>query len=252
MNKTIIVTGAAKNIGKGILKTLIDAGYSCIAVDIDQAALTDTINALDAGERCQEYVLDVGNIDAINKFLDWLKNGQIHFIGLINNAAYESPVRVAEITPEELSKSFKTNLEGPLYLTSKIANEWISSDTKGNVLFTSSVHSQITRTHSLYSSSKAAIEMFVKEAALEFGKHGIRVNAVAPGPTQDTENLKADYRVPMGYYQQPEDIAKAVKFLLSDDARFITGQTLRVDGGFSLTFVHHWMNEGKLPDSTKQ
>ena len=88
--------------------------------------------------------------------------------------------------------------------------------------------------------------MFVKEAALELAEYGIRVNAVAPGPTQDTPELKKDNRVPLGYYQQPKDIGECAYFLISENARFITGQSIVVDGGYSLAHTHHWMKNGRL------
>ena len=100
--------------------------------------------------------------------------------------------------------------------------------------------------HPLYSSAKAATEMFMKEAALEFAANNIRVNAIAPGPVEDTAEPNPNKYVPMGYSQQPADIAECVNFLVSDKARYITGQTLVVDGGFSITHTHFWKNQGKL------
>ena len=135
---------------------------------------------------------------------------------------------------------------GPFYLTSLLARQWIENQIPGNVIFISSTHSQVIRTHPLYSSSKAAIEMFVKEASLELAEYSTRVNAVAPGPTQDTSELKPDRRVPTGFYQQPQDVAETVLFLISQKARFITGQTIIVDGGYSLTHTHYWMKQGIL------
>lgn len=88
--------------------------------------------------------------------------------------------------------------------------------------------------------------MFMREAALEFAPYGIRINSIAPGAVQDTDQLKTDYRTPLGYYMQPQDIAEGVSFMLSNKARFITGQSLIIDGGYSLTHTHHWIKQGKL------
>lgn len=247
MKHVALVTGAARNIGKGIAQVLGEAGCTCILVDADEQGLKRTANELkDRGTSCHEYVLDIGQIDALDELVLWLKENDLTPTVLVNNVAYESRSSIADITKTELAKSFRTNLESPFLLTSLIAQEWVKLDVKGNIVFTSSVHGKLIRTHSLYSSSKAAIEMFVKEAALEFAKHGIRVNAVAPGPTQDTKEPNPDYRVPLGFHQQPRDIGEVVKFLVSPQARFITGQTITVDGGYGLTHVHHWIKQGKL------
>lgn len=148
---------------------------------------------------------------------------------------------------EEMDKSYKTNLIGPFYLTSLLAKKWIKDKVNGNIIFLSSTHSHIIRTHPLYSSSKAAIEMFMKESTLELAPYGIRVNAIAPGAVRDSAEPVADYRTPLGFCIQPQDIAEGVFFLLSDGARFITGQTLTIDGGYSITHTHHWLKNGHLP-----
>ena len=247
MKQSALITGAARNIGKGITKTLLEAGYQCILVDVDPDGLKETLNEFEAnGNNCLEYVADISDIEQVKLLLLWLKDNNIQLTALVNNAAYESPVEVKAIDAYELKKTFETNLEGPFLLTSLVVNDWIAQGIAGNVVFTSSVHSQLIRTHALYSASKAAIEMFIKEAALELAENRIRVNAVAPGPTQDSKELIPDYRVPLGYYQQPKDIGEAVKFLISEQARFITGQSLIVDGGYSLAHVHHWLKKGNL------
>ena len=220
-------------------------------MDVDAAALKLAAADLQKGGReCHEYVADISNIEEVKKLVAWTHEKELQVTALVNNAAYESPVSVVDITAGELHKSFQTNLEGPFCLASLFAKEWIGRGVKGGIVFTSSVHSQIIRTHPLYSASKAAIEMFIKEAALEFGEYGIRVNAVAPGPTQDTPELKLDYRVPLGYYQQPQDIGEGVAFLLSEKARFITGQSIVIDGGYGLVHTHHWLKKGTLPPNS--
>ncbi len=117
---------------------------------------------------------------------------------------------------------------------------------QGNIIFITSTHCQIIRTHPLYSSAKAAIEMFMKESSLELASYGIRVNAIAPGVVEDSSEPTPSNYIPLGFNQQPQDIANSVDFLLSNKARFITGQTLVVDGGFSITHTHHWIKQNKL------
>ncbi len=132
------------------------------------------------------------------------------------------------------------------YLTSLFAKDWVQNKLKGNIVFISSTHSKVVRTHPMYSVSKAGIEMFVKESALELAKYGIKVNAVAPGIVVDSENPEPNNLVPLGVNQQPLDIGEVVEFLVSDKARFITGETVVVDGGFSLTHTHYWLRDKRL------
>jgi len=246
MKQIALVTGAARNIGKGIARTLLENDYACVLVDINGAELDAAKDELSAVGECYAYEADTSSFEQLDKLLAWLGEQNLQITALVNNVAYESQVSVSDITPAELTKSFQTNLEGPFYMTAKVVNDWIARGVKGGVVFTSSVHGHLIRTHALYSASKAGIEMFVKEAALEFAEHGIRVNAVGPGPTQDTPELKPDYRVPLGYYQQPQDIGEGVAFMLSEKARFITGQTLIIDGGYGIAHVHHWLKKGQL------
>ena len=246
MKKVALVTGAARNIGKGIATALLKEGYTCLLVDKDEAALKQALANLSSSGECYEYVADIADPKQIEGLLDWTKKKNMTVTILINNAGYESSESVAELSLPEIYKSYHVNLVGPFYLTSLLVQQWIEHKVSGNIIFTSSTHSHIIRTHPLYSSSKAAIEMFIKEASLELAEHKIRVNAVAPGPTLDTTELVSDHRVPLGFAQQPIDIGEGVCFLLSQKARFITGQTLVIDGGFSLTHTHYWSKKGRL------
>lgn len=246
MKQVALITGAAQNIGKGTARVLLEEGYACILVDINGMALSEAEAELNGIGECYKYEADISSFEQLDQLLAWLREQKLIITALVNNVSYESQVSVSDITQGELVKTFQTNLGGPFYMTSNIIKSWVEHNISGGVVFTSSVHGRLIRTHPLYSASKAAIEMFVKEAALEFAEHNIRVNAVGPGPTQDTAELKPDYRVPLGYYQQPKDIGEGVAFLLSEKARFITGQTLIIDGGYGTAHVHHWLKKGKL------
>lgn len=247
MNKTAIITGAAKNIGKGIATSLLNDGYRCILLDIDKDSLRQTVRELKMpSEQCLEYVLDIADTQAIDGFMDWLshKVGQVSV--LINNVGYENEESVLSLKSDSLKLSNSINLEGPFYLTSLLANLMTKARTSGNIVFITSTHSSVTRMHPLYSSAKAATEMFMKEAALETASQGIRINAVAPGPVEDTTTPNINDYVPIGVSLQPQDVAECVKFLISDNARFITGQTITVDGGFSIAHTHFWKKRGKI------
>lgn len=246
MKQTALITGAARNIGKGIARTLLERGYACVLVDRDAAALEQARAQLGGLGECHKYVADLADTAQLERLVAWTHQQKLSVAAVINNAAYDSPEPAAGLSAPELDLSFAVNLRGPFYLTSLFVRHWLEHGLPGGIIFISSTHAQVIRTHPLYSASKAAVEMFVKEAALELAAARIRVNAVAPGSVLDTPDLNPATTVPAGYDQQPRDIGEAVAFLLSDQARFITGQTLTVDGGFSLAHTHYWKNQGKL------
>ena len=242
--KTAIITGAAQNIGKGIAKTLLGQGYVCILIDNNSEQLKKTVNEL--GDNAKPYEADISDMAQLERFVDWLDKEGHEVSVLVNNAVYGSTKTLLELTSEEILKSNQTNLDGPFYLTTLVTKKWSDNRRPGNVIFISSTHGKVIRTYPLYSSAKASIEMFVKEAALELAALNIRVNAVAPGVVKDMPEAAVNDLIPTGVSQQPQDIGEAVAFLISDKARFITGQTLTVDGGFSLTHTHYFLKNNKL------
>lgn len=247
MIRTVVITGAAQGIGKGIAQLFAQNGFTCILLDKNKDTLAASAVELSTPEtKHYEYVIDLGKPQAVEDFIGWLNERSLVVDILVNNVGYESEAALANLTSEEVQHSNDINLTGPFLLTSLLAKHMKEHQTKGNIVFISSTHSQVTRMHPLYSASKAAIEMFVKEAALELAPADIRVNAIAPGPTMDTSSPADNKYVPLGKSLQPRDVAEAVTFMVSEQARFITGQTLVVDGGFSIVHTHYWKNLDKL------
>jgi len=241
-----IITGAARNIGKGIARILLEQGATCVLLDKDEEALLETSRELSASsDALYPYTLDIADTEAIDNFTGWLDEQSLTVNSLVNNVGYEAQERLLNFNLAALRRSNQVNLEGPFYLTSLIGSD-MAERGRGNILFITSTHTQVIRTHPYYSAAKAATEMFMREIALELAPHGVRVNAVAPGPVQDTPEPKPNDIVPLGYYQQPQDVAECAAFLLSDKARYITGQTLVVDGGFSITHTHHWLQNDRI------
>jgi NAD(P)-dependent dehydrogenase (short-subunit alcohol dehydrogenase family) len=245
MKNVAVVTGAAKNIGKGMAHSMLEAGDICILLDKDEAALNATSSELGHTDSSFQYVIDIGDSSSIDRFMEWLKEKQLQVNVLINNVGFESEDSLLSLSLNSIITSNKVNLEGTFYLTSLLAKLMVEQK-QGNIIFITSTHSQVVRTHPLYSSAKAATEMFMKESALELAPHNIRVNAVSPGVVEDTSTPNPSKYMPLGFNQQPQDIANSVDFLLSDKARFITGQTIVVDGGFSIAHTHHWIKQDKL------
>ena len=247
-SKVAIVTGSASGIGRGVAVEMAKAGAKIVIADINNKGAEETHELItQVGGDSKVVITDVSNHQQntalVNEALAIY--GQIDI--LINNAGINTEGGILDINRDEAISVLQTNFIGPFFLTQRVVQEMKSRNIKGCILFTSSVHGQVTQLHPAYTSSKAAIEMFVKDIALELAPFGIRVNAVAPGAIAVRgEADRSNKHVPMGYSGTPEDIANAMIFLASDKGSYITGQSLTVDGGFSLAHTWYWLKKGIL------
>ena len=166
---------------------------------------------------------------------------------LINNVGINASGGILNLDFNQAKKVFKPNLIGPFYLTHLAAKQMVEEKIPGSILFTSSTHARVTMLSPTYTATKAAIENIVRDIALELAEYKIRVNAVAPGIVAIRGEKKLENKlVPLGETSVPEDIANTMIFLLSDKARHVTGQTITVDGGFSLIHTHYLQNKSLL------
>ena len=241
-NKVVIITGATSGIGRSSALLFAKEGAKVVAAgrraDLGNS-LVEEIKA--AGGEAVYFVTDV----AKEEDLDVLVKGAINTYGridvLFNNAGifYSAPLEVFE--QSGFDKSLDVNLRSPYMLCKKCMPYLI--ETKGNILNTASIAGlKATPYGYAYSASKFGLNGLTKVLALDFAGHGVRVNSINPGMTltdilNDTdetarENMKLG--IPMHRIADPEEIAKAALFLVSDDASYITGQTLAVDGGLTL------------------
>jgi 3-oxoacyl-[acyl-carrier protein] reductase len=228
-----VVTGAAQGIGRAIAMRLARDGFEVVAVDRDAAAVEHM--GQEIGGRA--YVLDVSDPDAVAALAGRLGPCRV----LVNNAGIWRYALLSETTPQQAHDVLATNLLGPLLLMQALVPLMAGG---GSVVNISSVvaHSPPGGV-GLYPPSKAALETLTRMAAAEFGPAGVRCNAVAPGlvPTEGTQAHFGDESaragrgalLPLGRLGTPEDIAGVVSFLCSDDARYVTGQVIRVDGGYT-------------------
>jgi glucose 1-dehydrogenase len=246
--RVAIITGAAKGIGRGIAIEMAREGAYVVIADIDEEGSKRT------GELVKEFgrgafilPTDVSNEEHNNRLVDdVLKQfGKIDI--LVNNAGINIGGSFLEISKEAAMSVLKTNLLEPFFLTQRVAREMVQHKTEGCILFTSSIHGQIPHLHPAYTVSKAALDMFVRDTALELADYGIRVNAVAPGAIAIRDELDRTFPlVPLGSRGTPTDIAHAMVFLASAQASYITGQILVVDGGLSLAHRLYWAKKGLL------
>jgi len=235
--KTVLVTGGAKRIGRAIALALAEAGADvAITYRDSKADAQETLAALVAvGVRAAAIGMDVRSEASVAAAVA----ASAEVLGgidlLVNNAAVFESAPLGEITVEQWDRVFETNTRGP-FLVARAALPWLRA-AEGRIVNLGSLGgSRAWATHGHYCASKAALEMLTKTMAKAFAP-AVSVNCVAPGWVQmgEEERLASSFaaKTPMGRNASPEDVAAAVLFFATGP-RFITGQTLGVDGGLGL------------------
>lgn len=247
--KVALVTGGSGGIGQAICKRL-SADGAVIAVNYRTNAepAERFVTALKAdGGRAQCFKADVSDPEACVRLATEVVAAFGRIDILVSNAGIEHFGKLAEITHEDFNRVFSINVAGQLFMAQAVAPHLTHG---GRIVLTSSVSARIAvYNHTLYAASKAAVSAMVLNLAPELGERGITINAIAPGGTATpmaTENAK-HYTPPvfstvspeliiksksaLQRIGRPEEIANAIGFLVSDQASYITGSTLAVDGG---------------------
>lgn len=239
--RSVLVTGGAQGIGRAIVEGFAACGARVLIADLQQAPAEALAQSLrDAGREVHAAAIDLADRDAILQLLGGLPRLDV----LVHNAGYFPLRPLQEIGPELLDRTLTVNL-GALFWLTQGALPLFRQQGRGCVLVTSSVTGPRVAYPGLthYAASKAGVNGFIRNAALELAAEGVRVNGVEPGMIRtpamgnlgDGEHAAAIARgVPLGRLGEPGDIAAAMLFLASDQASYITGQTLVVDGGATL------------------
>lgn len=240
-SKTALVTGASKGIGKGIALELARRGCD-IAVNYnsdEQGALQTVAEIEKLGRRAFAVRASVGRSAEVSAMFDKVLAEFGRLSILVNNAGVQTWKSLLDLEEAEWDRVIDTNLKGNFLCTQRAARH-MKDHHWGRIINIGSGCNKIAFPNLVdYTASKGGIEMFTKVAAAELGPYGITVNCVAPGAIE-IERTKAelpDYAgtwgplTPMRRIGNPQDVATAVCFLAADDAEFITGQTLYVDGG---------------------
>jgi 3-oxoacyl-[acyl-carrier protein] reductase len=251
-NKKAIVTGGSRGIGEGIVKRLYNEGVEIIIADIREELAENLIKDLDQNQ-ISFLQADLSQEEEIKKLMDYTKTkwGSLDF--LINNAGIEDGYTLADQTYESYRKTMKVNMDAP-FLCSKYALSLLEkSQTARIVMITSIQGVRGYKGNISYNTAKGGLINMTRVLAVELAEKNILVNSVAPGfintplSVMKDGNLEWDTdwfndvylkyeKLPMGRYGNPDDVAGAVYFFCSEDSKYVTGQTLLVDGGVSSTF----------------
>ncbi len=238
--KSALVTGASKGVGRGVAIGLAKAGWS-VGINYandSQGAEATASHIRDAGGQAWVLQADVGDSEQVTgMFSSFIEQaGRLDL--LVNNAGVQTWAPLLELDEKDWDRTIRTNLKGTFLCTQQAAR--LMKDADGGVIINIGSGANKAPFPSLvdYCASKGGIEAFTVVAAVELGPHGIRVNCVAPGciEIERTQKESPDYEktwgplTPLRRIGHVEDVSKAVNFFASDDADFVAGQTLYVDG----------------------
>lgn len=250
-DKVAIVTGAGEGIGYAVAELLAANGAKVVLNDISTEKANRAADEINSAypNMCLPFSGDAGAISIIDKMLDFTLSNfeKVNFI--VPNAGITLFGDFLDFTPDSFQKVIDLNLKGAFFLAQRAAKEMIKQGDRGSMVFMSSqVGIQAYQHLTAYGMTKAALRMMAKNLAYVLGKHKITANAVAPGATltERTQKEQPDYEGIWGKLNPnervgtPEDVAKTVLFLLSEEASHINGQTIPVDGG--------WTVGGKYPE----
>ena len=249
--RVAVVTGAARGIGLGIARRLADEGASVAVLDLDESQASEAASSLTSGGDGQSHVgigCDVSDSASVQTAVDRVvaELGGLHI--LVNNAGVTRDNLLFKMTDDDWDTVMAVHLRGAFLMT-RAAQKVFVAQKYGKVVCLSSVSAFGNRGQANYAAAKMGIQGFVRTLGIELGPYGVTANAIAPGfiATDMTDATAArvgmsveDFRAaaaernPVRRVGYPEDIAAAAAFLCSDEASYVTGQTLVVDGGAKL------------------
>ena len=239
--KVAIITGASRGIGSAIAKQLSALGAKVVVNYSNNAIKAEEVveEITKSGEQAVAIKADVSNIKDVERLFSETitKFGKVDI--LVNNAGVILYKLLSDVTEEEFDKLFNINVKGTYFACQQAMKHM---EDNGRIInFSTSVVGSMFPTYSVYAATKGAVEQITRQLAKEFGPKKITINAVAPGPI-NTELFnvgKTDDQIEairqmnsFGRIGEPDDIANTIEFLVSDKAQWITGQTLRINGGY--------------------
>ena len=246
--KVAVVTGGATGIGFATAKALADTGARVVIAQADPKRGRTAVERLKPAD-VLSLELDIRDRAAVERCIAFVIEGFGGIDVLINNASITGGTALApfvDSSSELIDRIVDTNLKGTIYCSQAVARHMIHTKRAGSIILVSSVGAYAAQENaSLYCATKAAQVMLTQGMAIELAVHGIRVNCVAPGDiqTETSADVVAEVKqsgasgrllrfTPLGRRGSPEEIGRAIVFLASDEASFVTGTTLVIDGGF--------------------
>lgn len=239
--RTAIVTGGAQGIGRAVAAGLVAEGAGVVIVDVDGEHAGRTAAEL----ACEAVTGDVSKREDVCRAVETCLDRFGRLDAMVAHAGVAYPKPLLELDDHEWRRHMAVNVDGVFYCTQEAARAMVARERGGAIVITSSINAfHVEETMAAYNTSKGAVANFVRSAAIDLGRHGIRVNAVAPGvvntriaslviedPVLSKQYLRT---MPLGRFGEPVDVANAVLFLASDEASYVTGQSLVIDGGQTL------------------
>jgi NAD(P)-dependent dehydrogenase (short-subunit alcohol dehydrogenase family) len=244
-NAVVAVTGAAAGIGYELCRSLRAAGATPLMLDRDEdklhAAAAEIFKGSDKPSR-YAYVVDVSDSAAVERTFAAMGRDHGPLTHAVANAGITMATNILDVADEDWHRVMGVNLHGVMYSCRAAARVMVPARSGSIVLLSSIAGFRAKESRIAYSSSKGAIINLTRALAIDLGRHGIRVNSVAPGVTETTQQFinPPEYReaqarrTALGRTGQPVEVANAIMFFLSDLSSYITGETLVVDGGLTV------------------
>ncbi|OFZ18386.1 MAG: 3-oxoacyl-[acyl-carrier-protein] reductase [Bdellovibrionales bacterium RBG_16_40_8] len=240
--KSIIVTGGSRGIGAAIAKRLAEDGARIALTYTSKPEAAEEVRKSLPGEGHLALQINIANEDSVEAGLKVVLEQFDKIDGLVNNAGITKDQLLLRMKAEDFDQVIQTNLRGTYLCTRAVSKVMLKARQGSIVNITSVIGHSGNPGQANYAASKGGITAFSKSIAQEIGSRNIRINCVAPGfiVTEMTDVLPETQKnailakIPLQKFGNTEDIAAAVSFLLSDDAVYITGQTLHVNGGMSM------------------